>query len=154
MGAATEKAARRVCKIFNTQLPYGPEIPLLGSHTEKNHNLKWLMHPIFRTALLIRAETENQSARLETEKWRWVRQLNTGTLLTHKAGLIIPLAAAKVDQVITMCNEVSQREKYQISSTGGIYPMYTNEILYKTEADLQTSKTNLQLPILKKEKEG
>ena len=34
----------------------------------------------------------------------------------------MPLGAAKMDQDITMCSEVNQREKYhQISPTGGIY---------------------------------
>ena len=34
------KAAWRFLKIFNTLVAYDPEIPLLGSYTEKNHNLK------------------------------------------------------------------------------------------------------------------
>ena len=59
----------------------------------------------------------------------------------------MPFAATWMDLEIIMLSEVSQRK------TKIIYHLYveskkngTNELIYKTETDLQTSETNLWLP--------
>ena len=65
---------------------------------------------------------------------------------------IMPNAATWMDLEIIILSEVSQTEKdeYHIPLICGILKkyiyIYTNELIYKTETDPQTQKTNLQLP--------
>ena len=66
---------------------------------------------------------------------------------------ILPLATTWMNLKIVTLGEVSQTDKdkyYIVSVTCGILKE-TNELIYKTETDSQTQKTNLWLP---KEKVG
>ena len=60
----------------------------------------------------------------------------------------MPSAATWMNLEIIIQSEVRQRkDKYHmISLTGGILKNDINELIYKTETDSQTQKTNLQLP--------
>ena len=61
----------------------------------------------------------------------------------------MPFAATWMDLEIIILSEVSHREKdkhQMISLICGILKNDTNELIYKTETDQQTSKTNLWLP--------
>ena len=71
-------------------------------------------------------------------------------LLSHKKeNEIIPFAATWMDLEIIILSEVSQTEKdkyHMISLICGILKNDTNELVYKTQTDSQTWKTNLWLP--------
>ena len=61
----------------------------------------------------------------------------------------MPFEATWMDMEIIILNEVSQTEKDKyrmISLICGILKKKTNELIYKTETDSQTQKTNLWLP--------
>ena len=61
----------------------------------------------------------------------------------------MPFAATWMDLEMIILSEVSQTEKdkyHIISLICGILKNDTNELIYKTETDPQTSKTNLWLP--------
>ena len=58
----------------------------------------------------------------------------------------MPFAAIWMDPENLILSEVSQRRTNMISLTGGILKNDTNELIYKTEIDSQTQKTNLWLP--------
>ena len=61
----------------------------------------------------------------------------------------MPFAATWIDPEIIILSEVSQagKDKYHMTALiCGIQKMYTNELIYKTEIDSQTWKTNLCLP--------
>ena len=67
---------------------------------------------------------------------------------------ILPFAAIWIDLEIIILGEVSQREKqipYDITCRWNL-KYDTNELIYKTEIDSQTQKTNLQLPKRKRER--
>ena len=58
----------------------------------------------------------------------------------------MPLAATWMDLEIIILSEVSQIKIYMILLICGIYKNDTNELIYETEINLQTQKTNLWLP--------
>ena len=60
----------------------------------------------------------------------------------------MPFAPTWMDLNIIMPNEVNQTEmgKYMISLIREIQKTDTNELIYKTETDSQTYKTNLWFP--------
>ena len=66
-----------------------------------------------------------------------------------KKNEIMPLAATWMDLEIIILSEVSQTEKddyYMIIISMWNLKNNTNELIYKTETDSQTQKTNLRLP--------
>ena len=75
--------------------------------------------------------------------------VNKILLLSHENNEIMPSAATWMDLEITILSEVSQTEKENT-----VYHLYvkskkkndTNELIYKTEIDSQTQRTNLRLP--------
>ena len=71
-------------------------------------------------------------------------------LLSHKKDEIMPFTTTWMDLEIIILSEVSQTEedKYHMISLicGILKKKDTNELIYRTETDSQTSKTNLWLP--------
>ena len=69
----------------------------------------------------------------------------------------MPSAATWMDSEINILNEVShtRKHKYYISLIGGIFKnSNTNELMYKTETDSPTQKTNLWQSKEKRNEEG
>ena len=67
-----------------------------------------------------------------------------------KKNEIMPFAATWMDLEIIILSEVSQTEKdkyHMILLICGILKNDTNELIYKTETDSQTQRTNLWLPV-------
>ena len=63
-----------------------------------------------------------------------------------KKNEIMPFAATWMDLEIFILSEVSQKEKdkyYMVLFIRGISKNDTNELIYKTEIDSQTQKTNM-----------
>ena len=59
----------------------------------------------------------------------------------------MPFAATWMDLEITILSEVRERQiSYDITYMWDLKKNDTNELIYKTEADSQTQKTNLWLP--------
>ena len=59
----------------------------------------------------------------------------------------MPLTATQMDLEMIILSEVSQKEKDKYHITYMQNLKYdTNELIYKTEADSQTERTDLQLP--------
>ena len=60
----------------------------------------------------------------------------------------MPFATTWMNLELAILSEVSQAEedKYMISLIYGILKNHTNELVYKTQTDPQTSKSNLWLP--------
>ena len=60
----------------------------------------------------------------------------------------MPFATTWMNLELAILSEVSQAEedKYMISLICGILKNHTNELVYKTQTDPQTSKSNLWLP--------
>ena len=60
----------------------------------------------------------------------------------------MPFSATWMDLEIIILNEVNQTEKdkYMISLICGIFKNDRNQLIYKTEIESQTQKTNLWLP--------
>ena len=63
----------RFFKKLEIELPYNPEIPLLGIHTEETRTERDMCTPMFITALVIIARTWKHPSCPSAEKW--VRKL-------------------------------------------------------------------------------
>ena len=59
----------RFLKKFGIKLPYDPTIPLFSMYTEKDHNWKGHMYPMFTAALFTIARTWNQPRCPLTNEW-------------------------------------------------------------------------------------
>ena len=69
-----------------------------------------------------------------------VVHIYNGILLSHKKSKIMPFAATWMDLEIAILSEVSQTKKdkyHMISLICGIFKKGTNELIYKTELELQ-----------------
>ena len=67
-------------------------------------------------------------------------------LLRHKKNEVMPFTATWMDLEIIIVSEVSQKEKEKYHMTlllCGILKNYTNKLIYETETDSQTKKTNM-----------
>ena len=63
------KTVRRVLRKLNIELPFDPEIPLLGIHPEKTMTQKDTRTPMFISALYTTAKTWKQPKCPSTEEW-------------------------------------------------------------------------------------
>ena len=107
---------------------------------------------MFIAALFTIAKTWKQAKCPLTEEW--IKKMWYIYTMEYYSAIkkneIMPFAATWMDLEIIILSELSQTEKdkYTISLIYGIQFLKNdkNELIYKTETDLQISKTNLWLP--------
>ena len=139
----------RFLKKLKIELPYDPAIPLLGTYTEKAIIQKDPCTPVFIAALFTIAKPWQQPNGPSTEEW--VKKIWYIYIVEYYSAIkkneIMPCAATWMDLEIIILSEVSQteRDKYHMISLicESNLKNDTNELIYKTETDLQIPKTNL-----------
>ena len=117
------------------------------------------MHPQFIAALFTIAKTWKQPKCPLTDEW--IKKMWYIYTMEYYSAIkkneIMPFTAQWMDLEIIILSGVSQKDKdkyHMISLICGIQKNDTNELIYKTETDSQTSKTNLWLPKGKGGREG
>ena len=133
----------RILKKLKIELPYDSAIPLLGMYLEKYTVQKDTCITMFTAALFTIAKTWKQPKCPSTEekikKMWYICTMEYYSAI--KKNEIMPFAATWVDPEVIILSEVSQTEKdkyYMISLICRILKSDTNELIYKTETDLQT----------------
>ena len=94
----------RFLKKLKIELPYNPDIPLLGKHTKETRNKRDTCIPMFIAALFIIARTWKQPRCPSAEEW--IRKL--WYIYTFESVL---MRWMKLEPIIQ--SEVSQKEKHQ-----------------------------------------
>ena len=114
----------RFLKKLKIELPYDPEILLLGIYPEKTIIKKHTCTPMFIAALFTIAKTWKQPKCPSTDEW--IKMSYTYTIAYYSAikkNEIMPFAATWMDLEIIALSEVRQKEKdkyYMISLICGI----------------------------------
>ena len=67
----------RFLRKLNTELPYDPAIPLLGTYLGKNHNSKGTRTPMFTAALFTIVQAWKQPKCPSTDEWVTMRYMYT-----------------------------------------------------------------------------
>ena len=124
-----------------------------GIYPEKTTIQKDICTPMFTAALFTIAKTWKPPKCPSTDEWiRKMQHTHThththnGILISHKKNEIMPFAATWMDLKIIILSEIRQRQiPYDITYMWNL-KYDTNELIYKTETDLHTQKTNLWLP--------
>ena len=113
----------RFLKKLEIELPYDPEIPLLGIHTEETRIEIDTCTPVFITALFIIAKTWKQPRCPLTDKW--IRKLWYIYIMqyysTIKKNTFESLLIRWMNLEPIIQTEVSQKEKHQYSIIMHIY---------------------------------
>ena len=110
-------------KKLEIELPYDPEIPLLGIHTEKTRRERDMCTPMFITALFIIARTWKQPRCPSADEW--IKKLWYIYTMEHYSAIkkntfeSVLMRWMKLEPIIQ--SEVSQKVKYQYSILMHIY---------------------------------
>ena len=140
----------RFLKKLKIELPYDPAIPLLGTYLEKNMVQKDTCTPVFIAALFTTAKTRKQPECPLTDEWIKMWYISVEYYSAFKKNEIMPFAATWMDlEIIILSKSDKERQiSYDIAYMWNLKKKKkdTNERIYKTETDSQTSKTNLWLP--------
>ena len=105
---------------------------------------------MFITALFTIAKTWKQPKCPSTDEW--IKKMWYIYTMKYYSAIkkneIMPFAAMWLDLEIIILSEVSQTEKDKYHMISHMWNLIydTNELIYKTETDSQTQKTNLWLP--------
>ena len=83
----------RFLRKLNTELPYDPAIPLLGTYLGKNHNSKGTCTPMFTAALFtISPGIETTEMSIPRRMGYNAVHVHNGILPSHKKDEVVPLA--------------------------------------------------------------
>ena len=143
------KTVRRFLKKLKIDLPYDPAIPLLGVYPDKTIIQKDACTSIFIAALFTIAKTCKQPKCPSI--YEWIKKMWYIYTMEYYSAIkeneIMPFAATWMDLEIITPSEVSQKEKDKYCITYMWNLKYdTNELIYKTETDSQTQRTDFWLP--------
>ena len=110
-------------KKLQIELPYDPEIPLLGMHTKETRIGRDTCTPVFVAALIIIARTWNQPRCLSADEWMrklwYIYTMEYYTAIKKNTFESVLMRWMKLELIIQ--NEVSQKEKHQYSILTHIY---------------------------------
>ena len=109
------KAVWRVLRKLNIELPFDPEIPLLGIYPEKTTTCKDTGIPIFIAALFSIAKTWKPPKCPSTEEWikkRWYVYA-TEYYSAIERNEVLAVLATWMDLEIVMLSEVSHTMRHQ-----------------------------------------
>ena len=87
------KTVWRFLRKLKMELPYDPEIPLLGMYPDKTIIKKDTCTPMFIAALFTIAKTQKQPKCSPTDEWIKKIHMYNGILLSHKKNKTMPFAA-------------------------------------------------------------
>ena len=142
------KTIWRFLKKLKIELPYDPEISLLGIYLQKTIIQKDICTSVFTAALITIAKTWKKPKYPSTEGW--IKKMwYIYTMECHSAikeNKTMPFATTWMDPEIIILSK-SERER-QISCDTTYTESnkkYTNEFIYQTETDSQILRSNLQL---------
>ena len=106
------KTVWRYLRKLNIELPYDPEIPLLGIHPDKTFIEKDTCNLMFTVALFTIAKTWKQPKCPRTDEW--IKKWYIYTMECYSAikkNKIMPFAATWMEIETLILSEVSQKEK-------------------------------------------
>ena len=113
----------RFLKKLETELPYGPAIPLLGIHTEVTRMERDPCTPMFIAVLFTIARTWKQHRCPSADEWIrklwYIYTLKYYSAIEKNAFESVLMRWMKLEPIIQ--NEVSQKEKHQYSILTCIY---------------------------------
>ena len=120
---ATMENSVEILKKLEIELPYDPEIPLLGIHTEETRRERDTCTPMFITALFIIARTWKQPRCPSADEWIrklwYIYTMEYYTAIKKNAFESVLMRWMKLEPIIQ--SEVSQKEKHQYSILMHIY---------------------------------
>ena len=143
------KTVWRFLRKLKIEVPFDLAIQLLGIYPEKTMTWKATCTPVFIAALYTIAKTWKQPTCPLKEEWikkKWYIY-TMEYYSTMRKNEIFQFAATWMDLEIIIPSKVSYIDK-DILYIAYIWNLKnnTNELIYKTETDSQTQKTNLWLP--------
>ena len=113
----------RFLKKLEIELPYDPEIPLLGIHTEETRSERDMCTPMFTAALFIVARTWKQPRCPSADEWKrklWcIYTMEYYSAVEKNSFESVLMRWMKLEPIIQ--SEVSQKEKHQYSILTHIY---------------------------------
>ena len=113
----------RFLKKLQRELPYDPEIPMLGIHTEETRTERDTCTPMFTTALFIIARTWKQprcpSADERIRKLWYIYTMEYYSAIKKNTFESLLMRWMKLESIIQ--SEVSQKEEHQYSILTQIY---------------------------------
>ena len=113
----------RFLKKLEIELPYDPEIPLLGIHTEETRSERDMCTPMFITALFIIARTRKQPRCPSADEWIrklwYIYTMEYYLAIKNNSSESVLMRWMKLKPIIQ--SEVSQKDKEHYSILRHIY---------------------------------
>ena len=139
-----QKTVWRFLKKIKIELPCDPEIPLLGSKENKNTKLKWYMHPNVQSSIIYNSQDTEATKHPPADEWiKKMWYIYNRILLSHKKewnNTIWSNMNGPRDYHTKWSKSETERQiPHDITYIWNL-KYDTNELIYKTEIDSQTSK--------------
>ena len=113
----------RFLKKLGIELPYNPEIPLLGIHTKETRTERDTCTLMFITALFIIARTWKQPRRPSADEWIrklwYIYTMEYYSAIKKNTFESVLMRWMKLEPIIQ--NDISQKDKHQYSTLTHIY---------------------------------